>query len=282
MTEETLFKSTSTQNDNPDVVGGDPSLNQHQDTGEDPREINYMEELVGEGRKYKTQDDLAKGAYHSQIHIQRLEAEQQALREDLAKRLTLEEAVAKMTERTKELSTLDGNNQSKDDNLVPLTDSGSGRDNEANQHEGLSQEEILQLVQSQIEQREQSRTKETNLSKVQSELQKVWGNNYVNTLNNKAQELGVGQDFLDKLASEHPKAFLELVGAKQSPSKPPPTPPVSSQNTSPLTGTHTGNTRNQAYYSKMRKDNPNLYWDAKTQMQMHEDASSLGEGFYNR
>jgi len=36
---------------------------------------NYMEELVGEGKKYATDEDLAKGAYNANIHIGKLEAE---------------------------------------------------------------------------------------------------------------------------------------------------------------------------------------------------------------
>jgi hypothetical protein len=39
--------------------------------------------------------------------------------------------------------------------------------------------------------------------------------------------------------------------------------------------------RNWAYYEKMRSENGNLYYDPKTQVQMHKDAQELKDAFYD-
>ena len=57
-------------------------LNENRTT---PNLDNPFEALVGEGKKYKTQDDLAKSVLHKESHIQRIERENAELREALTK-----------------------------------------------------------------------------------------------------------------------------------------------------------------------------------------------------
>src|SRR5690242_15072647 len=63
--------------------------------GEDPN-ADPLELLVGEGKKFKTPQDLAKGKMESDKFIVQLQKEQAALREELNKRLSVEEFVEKM------------------------------------------------------------------------------------------------------------------------------------------------------------------------------------------
>src|SRR4051812_10177738 len=50
-------------------------------------------ELVGEGKTYKTVDELAKGKINADIHIKRLEEEAKALREQLAGAKSVEDVL---------------------------------------------------------------------------------------------------------------------------------------------------------------------------------------------
>lgn len=238
-------------------------------------EVNYLEQLVGEGRKYADENALAKAVVHAQAHIERLEQEQAGLREDLSKSLKLEEVVNKMTEHNEALKAVTPTPGLADPN--PVTNNETIENiNPGN----MTPEQIQELVQNQIKSAEQVRAKETNMSQVKDKLREVWGNNYANTLAQKASDLNVGTDFLDKLAAEQPKAFLELVGANKTQEPVTNVAPPSSSVTIGNPGSGTG-TRNKNYYTKMRRENPQAYWDPKTQMQMHEDASNMGDSFYN-
>ena len=54
------------------------------------------EDLVGEGKKFKTIDDLAKGKAQADTHITNLEKELAELRQDLSARLTVEDFVSRV------------------------------------------------------------------------------------------------------------------------------------------------------------------------------------------
>jgi len=68
---------------------------------------NYLAELVGEGKKFKTQEDLARGKAESDAYIKILEKRSDELRNDYLKlrddyssRAKLEEVVDQLTKRT--------------------------------------------------------------------------------------------------------------------------------------------------------------------------------------
>mgnify|MGYP000586731689 CR=1 FL=1 len=257
--ENTLF--------NPDNVVTDPV----DQTGSVDDTKNYLEELVGEGKKYKDEAALAKAVAHANAHIQRLEQEQAGLREDLGKRLTLEEAVAKMTEAAAPKAPSENAGVT-----TPLVPDQSANVSEIKQ--GMTPEEILEIVNQKINETENQRTRSQNLSLVKSELEKTLGSSFPAALISRAQELGVTKEFLDDLAATHPKVFLEMVNPQKSGSSGN-APPVNQVNSAAAPGV--SNKRDQAYYTNMRRTDPNRYWSGANQSQMHKDAREMGDSWFN-
>lgn len=263
MTKETLF----TESPQEQVV--DPESQDRVDEGQG--EVDYLDQLVGEGRKYANEKELAKAVFHAQKHIEILEREQAGLREDLSKSLKLEEVVNKMTEHNEALKATMSTPDMVDPDPAPSETNEKIKPN-------MSPEEIQEIVQNEIKSAEQVRTQETNVSKVKSILRDNWGSNYTQQLQKKAQELNVGNEFLDSLASNHPEAFLELVGANSNPD---PVNNVAPPSSSVSIGNPSGaGQRNQNYYTNLRRTNPEAYWSPKVQMEMHDDAEKLGDSFY--
>jgi hypothetical protein len=87
---------------------------------------------------------------------------------------------------------------------------------------------------------------------------------------------------MKELAAKSPKAFLATMGIDadvkpQSTSTPAPRSDVNPQNIN--SGAPKANT--YAYFEQIRKSDPKLYWNTKTQKAMHDAAQAMGEDFFN-
>jgi hypothetical protein len=228
----------------------------------DPSKI--YEELVGEGKKFSSPVELARGKYEADQFIERLKREAAELRNELNTRLKMEEVLDRLNQTSSTPPASSQNNQhgDRDDNPSALTP-----------------EKIAELVESKVAEREALRTREQNLAFVRDELTKVFGSDYVTHLNRTAQELGFSQDQVRSLAGSNPKALLKLVGAQEAPrSNDPLAPPRSSVQT-PLRPQETG-LKNKAYFDKIKQTDAARYWSPAVQNEMHREALRLGEKFF--
>jgi hypothetical protein len=232
---------------------------------------NYLEELVGEGKKFKSPEDLARGKFEADnVFIPRLQKELEELRQELNTRMTLEQYMEKMTAAPM--------GTSRETPTQPAANTST-----ASQSEGspFKPEDIEELVSKKIEERERERVQRQNLQEVQAALIGAFGNDYVNKLTETAQTLGLDKQTLDHLAKTQPKAFFRLVGIENMKEKPQDmglfTPPATRQSTSFAPQTQV---KNQSFYSNLRKTDPKTYWSPSTQNQMHVDAARLGQNFY--
>lgn len=237
----------------------------------DPAPVNYVEYVTS---KFKTEEGaldveaLARGKYESDAFIAKLQAEQADLRKDLETRLALEEYLAKTM--NKEPSN-------------PESSSNSGQPapvEQANKGTAIDENTIQELIRKTLHSENTKTTETQNLETTRSELMKAWGRDYSGKLEEKAKELGLGKEFLNKLAAQSPKAFLSLVGAEiKGPVDTGYAPP--STGARPQVGGNPVGVKNKAYYDKLKKADPKTYWSAKTQAEMHKDAIRLGESFFN-
>lgn len=228
---------------------------------------DFYSELVGEGKKFKDNEALARSKYEADQHIDRLQKEMKGLREDLNARLTLESLVDKLEQ--KQQTQLPSGNL---DNTNVRSPSG----NETEQSQ-INPQLIDSLVDKKLSDFEKARRRSENASLVQKELRDRFGDNYVVHLENEAQKMGVGKEFLNNLAAEEPRAFLQLFPGRQQNVDLGPSPRSSVQSTF----RPTNNNRTEKYYEQLRIDNPKTYWDPKTQMQLHNDALQQGESFFD-
>jgi len=225
---------------------------------------DYLTELVGDGKKFKDAQALARGKAEADAFIERIKTEQEELRKELDKRLTVEELWTKIQQAGKS----DTTEPNKEDNQEP---SAGGKQ--------LTTEDIRRQIREELEASQKAVVSNRNLEAVTKALRETFGAGYVQKVKEIAKTLGVGEAFLDDLAASQPQAFLKLVGAKTD----------GVQNTTSVfnpqpavvtTPTKTGNVKNFAYYEKIRKENPRQYFGVELQNEMWKQAQELGEDFY--
>lgn len=235
---------------------------------------NYLDQFVGEGKKYASVDELAKGMAHAQAFIETLKSDNEFLKNDLKSRITMEEFLEKNITMSKPES----------NSSNPANETATGKDSSSHTvvAQALSKDDVMAIVIQALQQETSKAARERNVNETLAKLREVYGDDYRSKVATKAQELGVGTEFLSSLAGQSPKAFLELVGAMKGPQKVDPsfTPPQTRQNPSVPSQPNASGARNKAYYDQLRKNNLNEYLSARVQSQIHKDAIALGADFY--
>lgn len=229
---------------------------------------NYLDELVGENKKFKDYAALAKGKAYADSMIDHLTAEQATLRQDYLNLRNEYNSRAKLEDLVEKLSTQrpsssdDNHNANEDRNTPPQFDS----------------KQIESLVSSKLQEFEANKRQQENFSQVQSKLRERFGNNYQSVLKSQMDELGLNENEINDLARRNPKLLYKAIGLDEDTKfesfHAPPQSQRRSDNFSPSI-----TKRNWTYYEKMRKDQPDVYWDPKTQVQMHKDAQELKGDF---
>lgn len=227
---------------------------------------DYLSELVGEGKKYKDSAALARAAVEKERHIQRLETEQKALRTDMNSRLSLEELVTKLSSP-----------KASD----PAPQGGDDHSSEPSK-KTLTADDLARIVDERVNARSEAERAKINLGLVKETLKQEWGNDYIDKMKSKALELGVGENFLNNLAMEQPKAFLKLMEVGTKPKDAPSTntsAPVRNSQMSQITAQADPNFKGKSYYDKIRRETPSKFWDPKTQLEMNQIAMLDPEKF---
>lgn len=224
---------------------------------------NVLEELVGEGKKFKTPEDLARGKWESDNFIRKLEKELQETREDLNKRMSAAEVAEQISQLVQQRTTSN----------PPNTNTADER---ADDVTSMTPEEIKALLEDKFSQHQQKLSQDENLNTVRNELEAVWGPNYVARLKDKVKNLGLGEDFANGFAATKPKAFLKLVMDEKGANSVDVNPPHSSVRSSPFVSG-----KKYKDYQRMRTENPALYHSPKVQVEMYEEAKKQGDTFYN-
>jgi hypothetical protein len=218
-------------------------------------EVPVVETLVGEGKKFKDVEALAKGKLESDKHITGLEVQIKELRDELGKRLDGETELNKLR-----------------DELKSLREGKVDRPREVTTPE-LTATDVETLVEQTIAKREVVRTAEQNILDAHQEMVKHFGDaaKAKEHLEKKAMELGVSVAWLRDVAAKSPKAFLVQMDLK----------PISNQ-----TNFSTGGVNIQAlnskvgdpaqgtkaYYDKMRQENPRKWMSPEIQLEIHQAA----------
>lgn len=239
-----------------------------QPTVEQPTEPSeVLDQLVGEGKKFKTVEDLARGKAASDEHILRLERENKELREGQAQADKIDQLLKLIKERQAE-------------------ERNRGPDDEPTTAHAPSLEDLSRLVREQVNQSiSESRQKElaeTNLMTAVNALTEVYGSDEKasQVLAQKARELGVSKSFLKDLASKSPKALLDLIGVQDklgsSPSALPSSVPSeaisATSSKEPKPGT-------PEYYDHVLKTDKARYFSPEFQKKLWDDVKKDPERF---
>lgn len=239
--------------------------------GNEPQ--NYLAELVGEGKKFKDYEALAKGKWDSDTHIKQLERESRETREQMNKiaeelrsRKRLEEILDRLSHATPPQSPSN----------TP-TQNGGERDTKP----VIDKNEIENLMNAKLTEHEIRKKREENTRFVQTELRKKYGNRFPEVLREQTQRLNVSEDYVRGLAADAPQALLKLI---EEPSAPitQVTPPKTEINTSfkpSMSGKKTYGYYEQLLTKKLQKDDPVKY--KALQKERHDAAQADPETFFS-
>lgn len=230
---------------------------------------SLVAELVGEGKKFSTIEDLAKGKLESDQFIEQLQNENRLARQQL------EELEAK---KAKEASVSELINAVKNANKTA----------EAEGNQPISEESLSKMVREIMQGEHEAQTRATNRARAQKAvLEKVNGNVEAakSYLAESAKSLNMSVSDLESLSETSPSAFLKLVDS---------VPTTGSQSSSALhSGRNTMSMEGSAkqdvidghhtkhYYNKLKAEiGAAKYWnDTKIQGQYAKDAMALGDRF---
>lgn len=219
-------------------------------------EKNYLEELVGEGKKFPSVEELARGKAESDAFIARIQDENKVMRAELEKRATVEDFLDRLKSEREQA----GN--------APPPNHGDDR----TETQALTPEQVEALVAAEVEKRSASDSKSRNRETVRQTLERSFGPGYQQVLRQKADELGVGQEFLNNLAADQPKAFLALVGAESAPATRTP-----AQGTRDNPGGQSAR-KNYEYFKKTYGKRIDSY---EVQQEMMRELEQQGTSFYS-
>lgn len=251
MTQETLLDSS-----NPESVVDDNT--------------DYLNVYVGEGKKYKTPQDLAKAYFHAESALNNREQRLDELREDFLKmreesmsRATLEELLTKFRNQP-----LASNEQPPVNEVVQPT---------------LKPEDIKSLLAEELPKHigayELQRRRDDNFNVVKAKLTERYGTNYRSQVQDQLSALGISVEQLDEMARNNPALVSRVLGLDAQPRQTDNTQlPRSSVTFRPkVESKH----KPMSYYQNLRKQNPKAYYDPKIAIQMDIDSQALGEQFFD-
>jgi hypothetical protein len=237
------------------------------DTQQTQTKESFVDHLVGDGKKFKDIEALAKGKLEADKHISEITKTLDELRAELAKQdyaKNLLEQMSKGSETGAEQPT-------------PVTTSSSNTENTTQ-----SASDFEALVEKVITAKEKNKTASQNISVVGEEMQKQYGDKTADVLKAKSLELNMSLDRLKEIAAESPTAFFQLIGVKKMGEKTSTSTGVTTQSTIRSENFNSySQDRTFEYYQKLRKENRSLYYSPKIQNTMLQDRERLGDRFYN-
>ena len=230
------------------------------------------EEYLGEGKRWKTVEDVIKGKLEADNTVRRRESELATLRQELNNRLSVEEAMTKLAQASRQPVGAP--------NSQPATPA-------ANEQSGISDTPKPSLTIEDVEKLLSQKTKaveqENNQKFAKQKLTELFGDNYVNVVAKKAKEMGEPIEFFEDLAKSRPNVLLSLLGP--APAAAPSAPSLfNSVNPTQQVLNRNSNSgeRTKSFYDNLKKEDPRKFFnDRKLQEQMHRDAVRLGEAFFD-
>jgi len=216
--------------------------------------------LVGEGKKFKTVEDLARSKVESDNFIEQLKREG-----------------AEMRQMLKDLEGKVGKQQTIKEVLDAVKEARGSDDNQA----AVTTEELLSLVDQRIQARDSEKGKTLNYERAQSVLLDKFQNDAAKArdfVRSESQRLGMSPQELKALAQTSPEAFARILGLNQPKGSGPSTSLRSEVNTESMS--QNGSVRNAAYYAELKTKLGARFWEAGIQQQRFKDAKALGTKFY--
>jgi len=222
-----------------------------------------LNEYVGEGKKFKTVEDLAKGKKESDRFIDQLQMEKDALRKELEtfqkkaqEGATLQDLLDKMNNKAETTSDDVSGNQS-----------------------SLQSDEIKKLLETAMNEREAANKRRSNREAANNFVSELFAQDKTKAeqfLEGLAKDLGVSKDWLNTLAETSPVAYKQLINPQKKNVGTQSATSLSSTNTEALGSLNPGDNQ-EAYFIKLKRENSKTFWNPRTQQELYKFGETYGQ-----
>lgn len=215
--------------------------------------------LVGEGRKYKTVEELAKGYVNADEHIEVLKSDNEKLKQEAAKGKTINEVLERIEQSRK-----------------PAGDTTSGS------AKGVSVEDIERLVDARLTGRETALTRSANIGKAEAALSAKYGDKAKEVYAQKA-DTPAKRRALNELAAIDPDMFVGLFQTTAEVRNPADgsNKAVDTLNAQQQSG-RVADPDCKEFYDVMRKKEPSKFYSQAIQLEMHKKLAANKDKFFGR
>jgi hypothetical protein len=225
-----------------------------------------LEQLVGEGKKYKSVEDLAKAYANADSHITELKTDLQSTREFIA------EELKKLAEQRS--------------NPTPpaQTEETGGKTPAPVAPPNGEVEDLDTRIAKALEERDTNKRLQGNANLVQDVLVERLGSveKATEAVIAKARELGVDGTYMKQTAANSPRAFFSLMGINPDEKPASSSTPAPRSDVNPtMVNSGAPKPRTYKFHEEVRKSNPKLYNTVAYQSQLMKDALELGQDFFN-
>jgi hypothetical protein len=232
--------------------------------GDQPEQaVQTFDALVGEGKRYQTNDDVAKAVAEKDRFIEQLKREAAEAREALTKRMNEETFVDRLEQLAKPPSPEVAPQADRRDEGTPAV--------------------TPELVDQIIEQREVAKLRASNRNAVSKKLAEVFGSDWKAKVQAKARELDVGTEYLTSVAEQSPAAFYNVMGiAEARPATDTNIAPPRSALAAAFQPVHTA--KDYVYWQEQKKSKgEHWYYSIPVQQEIWREVKAQGEQkFYGR
>lgn len=255
MSDQDIFSSS-------DQSTPDPNSAANSTTSGDPK-TGPLAILVGEGRKYRNVEDLAKAYMSADEFIERMKGENATLRDELAKAKTIDDVLKQLK--------------------APPSETPADK-GEKTSPQGLSATEVAAIVRREMTGAETERTRQANLVKADAAMKKIFGEKAKEAFDKEADTPEKRQALM-QLASVAPEKFIALFAPAQNAAGSQ-VDGSTSVNTAALNGGmasgRDADPSCKEFYDNLRRKEPAKYYSHTVQLQMNKAAEANPNKFFGR
>lgn len=227
---------------------------------------DYFTDLVGEGKKFRDEKELAKAKVRSDLYIQDiLKRQDQTLAEyDSLKKQY--DARASLEEKMDQLESLYASRET-----PPKADIQSPPPKQ------LPPEDEFDKFDKFLSAREKAKQEQSNLESSKKMLKEQLGDNYVQVIRERIEGLELSETDVNALAKRSPKTLARILGIEKQEETLFQAPPTSQKRNDSFKPSALK--RTWSYYQNLKASQPRLYLDPKIAVQMHNDHIAMGSQF---
>lgn len=238
----------------------------HESVNTQTETTSFVDQLVGEGKKFRDIEELAKGKLEADRYI-----------EELRSKTPSEEINHKLEELITRLSATNKNNDqnSQTDTNTQVNTSDGGKPKPT-----LDAESVEALVQKALKESQSASIRQKNLETVEAALEAHYGEKSNSSVVSKARELGMSVSRLQEIAEESPSAFYNLMGMNTRQNTGTTfNPSVNGEARTP-SGTTPAENERWSYFKKLKKEDPKKFYSSMSDIERLIDKYGAGT-FYS-